>query len=270
MKFLVNLFRGWRNQQAAIRPRAGRPARPVPRTAQAGASNVATRPAVTASVDPLEQARRDAARAANDVIEVSRARLATLMALPPCDRIAHLTGADLTPMHQTELEASVRIALPRTVPARAAPPRLSAALRRLLQPCGYRCAVILVVLAMAGLLAGTAWRNTGERVIVSNETWWVDWILLDGSHLHGGWKAGSPMIAIRPRNGRVTLRYWLAGQGYATTEVDQDWLIKHSFDYVVAPTGGSARSIPQNAGRCNGSSSSGSAALRSGRYSETG
>jgi hypothetical protein len=199
-------------------------------------------------VDPLEQARRDAARAASDVTEVSRAHLAALMALPPRDRIAHLTDPDLTPLHQAELEASVRIALPRIAPARAAPPRMSAALRRLLQHCGYRCAVSIVVLFMAGLLAGMAGRNTGERVIVSSETWWVDWNLPDGSHLHGGWKAGSPMIAMRPRNGRVTLRYWLAGQGYAATEVDQDWLIKHSFDYVVAPTGAVAAVKPSKRG----------------------
>ena len=95
----------------------------------------------------------------------------------------------------------------------------------------------IVVLAVCGLAAGTAWRNTGERVIVSNETWPIDWILPDGSIFHGAWRAGFPVAAMRPRNARVTLRYWLAGQGYATTEVDQDWLIKHSFDYVVAPTG---------------------------------
>lgn len=248
MKFLVNLFRGWRNQQAAIRPRAGRPARPVPRTAQAGASNVATRPAVTAPVDPLEQARRDAARAANDVTEVSRAHLATLMALPPRDRIAHLTDPDLTPLHQAELEASVRIALPRTAPARAAPPRLSAALRRLLQPCGYRCAVILVVLAMAGLLAGIAWRNSGERLVTSSETWVIDWKLPDGSTWHGAWKAGLPAIAMHPRHGKVVLRYWLPGGGYATTEVDEDWLREHSFGYVVAPTGATGVVRPANRG----------------------
>jgi hypothetical protein len=83
MKFLLNLFRGPRKQQAASNPRAGHPARPVPRTAQAGVSNVATRPAVAAPMDPLEQARLDAARAANDVTEISRTHLATLMALPP-------------------------------------------------------------------------------------------------------------------------------------------------------------------------------------------
>lgn len=237
MKFLLNPFQRWRRRPAATNPRAGHPARPVPRTAQAGVSNVAPRPAVAAPLDPLEQARRDAARAANDVNEISRAHLATLMALPPRDRIAHLTDPDLTPMHQTDLEASVRIALPRTSPARAAPPRLSAALRRLLQPFGYRCAVILVVLAMAGLLAGMAWRNTGERLVVSNETWVIDWRLPDGSTWHGAWRAGLPAVAMHPQNGKVVLRYWLAARGYATTEVDQGWLIANSFDYVVAPTG---------------------------------
>ena len=74
-------------------------------------------------------------------------------------------------------------------------------------------------------------------MILSNETWPIDWTLPDGSIFHGAWKVGFPVTAMRPRNARVTLRYWLAGQGYATTEVDQDWLIKHSFDYVVAPTG---------------------------------
>ena len=237
MKFLLNLFRGCRKQQAASNPRAGRPARPVPRTAQAGVSNVATRPATAAPVDPLEQARRDAARAANDVTEVSRAHLATLMALPPRARIAHLADPDLTQLHQAELEASVRIALPRTAPARAPPPRLSAALRRLLQHCGYRCAVTIVVLAMAGLLAGMASRNTGERLVASSEAWLIDWKLPDGSNWHGAWKAGLPAVAMHPRHGKVVLRYWLPGRGYATTEVDQDWLLQHSFDYIVAPTG---------------------------------
>jgi hypothetical protein len=248
MKFLLNLFRGSRKQQAATTPRAGHPARPVSRTTRAGVTNVARNTAAAAPVDPLEQARRDAACAANDVTEISRAHLATLMALPPRARIAHLKDAELTPLHQAELEASVRIALPRTVPAGAAPPRLSAALRRLLQPCGYRCAVILVVLTMAGLLAGTAWHNTGQRVIVSHETWLVDWHLPDGSILHGGWKAGFPVIAMRPRNGLVTLRFWLAGQGYAETEVDQDWLVTHSLDYVVAPTGATGVVSPAKRG----------------------
>jgi hypothetical protein len=237
VKFLLNPLRGWRRQQPATNPPAGQPARPVPRTTQAGVSAVATGPTAAAPVDPLEQARLDAARAANDVTEISRAHLATLMALPPRARIAHLTDPDLTPLHQAELEASVRIALPRTAPARAALPKLSAALRRLLPPCGYRCAVTIVVLALAGLLAGTAFRNTGERLVASNQTWVIDWKLPDGSTWHGVWKAGLPAAALHPRHGTVVLRYWLAGRGYATTEVDQRWLIANSFDYVVAPTG---------------------------------
>jgi hypothetical protein len=199
-------------------------------------------------VDTLEQARRDAARAANDVTEISRAHLATLMALPPRDRIAHLTDLDLTPLHQAELEVSVRIALPRTAPARAAPPSLSGALRRLLQRCGYRCAVTVVVLAIAGLLAGMAWRSTGDRLVASNETWAIDWRLPDGSAWHGAWKAGLPAVAMHPRHGRVALRYWLPGGGYATTEVDQDWLLEHSFGYGVAPTGVTGVVRPSNRG----------------------
>jgi hypothetical protein len=159
------------------------------------------------------------------------------MALPPRARIGHLTDPELTLLHRAELEASVRIALPRTAPARAAPPRLSSSLRRFLQPCGYRCALTIVVLAMTGLLAGIAWRNTGERLLASNETWVIDWRLPDGSTWHGAWRAGLPAVAMHPRNGKVVLRYWLAGRGYATTEVDQGWLIANSFDYVVAPTG---------------------------------
>jgi hypothetical protein len=248
MTFLFTPFRGSRKQRAASNPPAGRPARPVPRTVQAGLSTVGTRPTAPAPVDPLEQARRAAARAANDVTEISRAHLATLMALPPRDRIAHLTDPDLMPMHQAELAASVRIALPRTAPARAAPPRRSAALRRLLQPCGYRCAVTIVALAMAGLLAGTAWRNTGERLVASNETWVIDWKLPDGSIWHGAWKAGLPAVAMHPRHEKVVLRYWLPGRGYATTEVDQGWLIQHSVDYVVAPTGGTGVVRPTNRG----------------------
>jgi hypothetical protein len=196
-------------------------------------------------VDPL-QARRDAACAANDVTEVSRAHLATLMALPPRARIAHLTDPELTPLHQAELEASVRIALPRTALARAVPPRLSAALRRLLPPCGYRCAVTIVVLAIAGLLAGMASRNTGERLVASHETWVIDWKLPDGSTWHGAWKAELPAVAMHPRHGMVVLRYWLPGRGYATTEVNQDWLIEHSIDYVVAPTGATGVVRPTN------------------------
>ncbi|MET4482673.1 hypothetical protein [Bradyrhizobium sp. F1.13.3] len=237
MKFLLNLFRSPRKQQAAINRRAGQPARPVPRSTRSGVSTVARRPAAAAPVDPLEEARRDAAHAANDVTEISRAHLATLIALPPRARIAHLTDPELTPLHQAELEASVQTALPRTAPARPAPPRLSSSRRRFLQAWGYRCVLTIVVLATAGLLAGIARRNTGERLLASNETWIIDWRLPDGSTWHGAWRTGLPAVAMHPRNGRVVLRYWLAGRGYATTEVDQGWLIANSFDYVVAPTG---------------------------------
>lgn len=248
MKFLLNPFQRWRKQPVAIISWAGHPARPIPRTAQAGASNVATRSAAAAPVDPLEQARRDAACAANDVTEISRAHLATLLALPPRARLSHLADPELTPADKTALEISVRSLLPRSTAATPLVLNLAGSPRRLLQRCGYKCMTSIVVLAVCGLAAGTAWRNTGERVIVSNETWPADWILPDGSIFHGAWKAGFPVIAMRPRNGREALRYWLAGRGYATTEFDQDWLVTHSFDYVVAPTGGTAAVNPAKRG----------------------
>jgi hypothetical protein len=212
-------------------------ARPAAKKEAAGAIPTATGSKPASPIDPFLHAQRDVANAENEVAEVSRGHLATLLALPPRTRLSHLADLELTPADKSALENSVRSLLPRSTAATLLALNLAGTLRRLLQRWGYKCIASIVILAVCGLAAGTAWYNTGERVIVSNETWWADWTLPDGSNLHGGWKAGFPAIAMRPRNGRLVLRYWLAGQGYATTEVDQDWLIKHSFDYVVAPTG---------------------------------
>jgi hypothetical protein len=54
--------------------------------------------------------------------------------------------------------------------------------------------------------------------------------LPDGSMWHGAWKAGLPVIAMRPYNRKLVLRYWLNGRGYTTTEVDENWLVRNSFD----------------------------------------
>ncbi len=86
------------------------------------------------------------------------------------------------------------------------------------------------MLTAGGLLAGMAWHNTGDRVVRSNATRIIDWHLPDGSIWHGAWKAGLPVIAMRPHNGKVVLRYWLNGRGYATTEVDENWLLSNSFE----------------------------------------
>jgi len=168
--------------------------------------------------------------AESEVIKISRAHLGTLMASPPRVRIAHLADPDLTSADRTELEHSVRSALPRSAPAKSSPSNLRRLLQRLPRACGYRCAVAVVLLAAGGLCAGVAWHNTGERMVRSNDTWIVDWRLPDGSIKHGAWKAGLPVIAMRPRNGKVVLQYWLNGRGYATTEVDENWLLRNSFD----------------------------------------
>jgi hypothetical protein len=217
---------------------------PAPQKADpVGKAHAKSRPAA-APVDPIVQAQRDAAAAEAEVAKISRAHLATLMASPPRQRMAHLADPELTPADRTELEHSVRAALPRRAPVKAAPSTAPVYLRRLLRACGYKCAVTTVLLAAGGLAAGLAWHNTGERMVGSNTTWTVDWRLPDGSIRHGTWKAGLPVIAMSPHNGKVALKYWLNGLGYATTEVDENWLLSNSFGYVVAPTGGTGAVNP--------------------------
>jgi hypothetical protein len=160
--------------------------------------------------------------------------------------MAHFNDPELTPTDRTELEHSVRAALPRSAPVTSAPSKGARHSLRLLRPCGYKCAVATVLLAAGSLLATMAWHNTGERMVGSRTTWTNDWRLPDGSIFHGAWKAGLPATAMPPHNGMVVLRYWLPGRGYATTEVDENWLLGNSFDYVVAPTGGIGAVSPAN------------------------
>ena len=222
-----------RIQNAPARPPTGK--QRAGQTGRPGKANpVSKAPAgirtAAAPKNPIQQARQDAAAAEAEVIRISRAHLATLMASPPRVRVAHFADPELTPADRTELQHSVRSALPRSAPVKATQSSLPSYLRRLLRACGYKCAVATVMLTAGGLLAGMAWHNTGDRVVRSNATWIIDWHLPDGSIKHGAWNAGLPMIAMRPHNGKVVLRYWLNGRGYATTEVDENWLLRNSFE----------------------------------------
>ena len=202
--------------------------RPAPRRADpVGKPHAGPRPAA-APVHPILQAQRDAAAAETEVAKISRTHLRGLMTSPPRLRMAHLTDPELTPVDRTELEHSVRSALPRSTPVKAAQSTAPGYLRRLLPACGYKCAVAAVLLAAGALLAGLAWHNTGDRMVKSRTAWIIDWRLPDGSIRQLAWKAGLPVIAMPPHNGKVTLRYWLNGRGYATTEVDENWLLRNS------------------------------------------
>ena len=221
-----------------------RPARTTrqPRTGRSATGNGTRAPTVAASgqkaaVEAIAQARRDAAQAENEVAKISRGHLTGLKAAPARTRINHLDDPVLTPADRAELVRSVRSALPRRARILLVPSWFTGRLR---WPRGrwFWAPVVAIVLAMSGLFTGTALRNTGERMVVSGKTWAVDWRLPDGSIKHGAWKAGLPVISMGPRDGRILLRYWLNGRGYATTEVDEGWLRRNSVDYVVGPTGG--------------------------------
>ena len=246
MKRFFKLLQNLAARPPAGKQGAGQTVRPGARKSNSVGKPHARIRTAAAPKDPILQARQDAAAAEAEVIKISRMHLATLMASPPRVRMAHFTDPELTAADKTELENSVRAALPRSAPVKATQTSRPADFRSLLQGCGYKCAATSVLLAAGGLLAGLAWHNTGERMVGSRATWIVEWRLPDGSIKHGAWKAYLPVIAMRPRNGKILLRYWLNGRGYATTEVDEDWLLRNSFDYVVGPTGGTGAVSPTN------------------------
>lgn len=223
-----------------------RPPLPARLKSDAGSQTAAQIPLYAASADALRQARLDALTAEQDVADVSRAHLATLMASPPRHRMAHLNDPELTPADRAELANSVRSVLPvsfRLKFPRWRPPGLVWGLRL---ACGYKSIVALVLLVACAVPTALAWHNTGTRIVGSDTTWIVDWLLPDGTSLHGSWNPHVPAVAMQAKHGTVVLRHWLNGRGYATTEVDERWLLGHSFTYVATPTGTTGTASPAN------------------------
>jgi hypothetical protein len=219
---------------------------PARRTPNAGGQTTAQMPESDAPADALRLARLDALNAERDVVQMSRAHLATLMASPPRHRIAHLDDPELIHADRTELANSVRSALPLSLRLTSPRWRSTGLIRGLRLACGYKCIVALVVLVACAVPATLTWRNTGTRIVGSDSTWIIDWHLPDDTVLHGAWKAGMPAVAMQAHNGTVVLRRWLNGRGYATTEVDERWLLDNSFTYVVTPAGATGTTSPAN------------------------
>jgi hypothetical protein len=157
------LFQQISGRPAAKKGRTVPTARPATKKEAAGGIPTATGSNPASPIDPFLQAQRDVANAENEVVEVSRGHLATLLALPPRTWLSHLADLELTPADKSALENSVRALLPRSTAAKLLALNLARTSRRLLQRFGYKCIASIVVLAIFGLAAGTAWRNTGER-----------------------------------------------------------------------------------------------------------
>jgi hypothetical protein len=161
---MMKLFRWF--QKVPARPsvnsqRTGQ--RPASTKKKPGGKDPVGRPPVAAATDPMRQARHAAAIAEAEVVKISRKHLGTLMASSPRQRIAHLADPELTTVDRTELEHSVRSALPRSAPVNASQSSLPSYFRRLLRTCGYKCAVATVLLAAGGLLAGMAQHRRPDR-----------------------------------------------------------------------------------------------------------
>jgi hypothetical protein len=155
MTFL-KLFQQISGRPAAKKGRAVLTARPATKKEAATGIPPARESETARTVDPFLQARQDVANAENEVVEISRGHLATLIALPPRTWLSHLTDLELTPADKSALENSVRCLLPRSTAAKLLALNLAGTLRRLLQRCGYKCMVSIVGLAVCGLAAGTA------------------------------------------------------------------------------------------------------------------
>jgi hypothetical protein len=160
---LLKLFQQISGRPAVKKGRTVPTARPAAKKEAAGSIPTATGSNPASPIDPFLQAQRDVANAENEVVEVSRGHLATLLALPPRTWLSHLADLELTPADKSALENSVRALLPRSTAAKLLALNLARTSRRLLQRFGYKCIASIVVLAIFGLAAGTAWRNTGER-----------------------------------------------------------------------------------------------------------
>jgi hypothetical protein len=241
MKF-ADLF-----QKLLARWSTGKPKKPAPpaqRTPDAGVQPPAQTPLNTAPADALRQARQDASNAEQDVARVSRDHLAMLMAHPARYRMARLNDPELTPAHRTELANSVRSALPVSLRFKFPRWRPTGLVQRLRLACGFKCIGALAALVAGAVPGALAWHKTGTRIVGSDVSWIVDWHLPDGTTLHGAWQARMPAVAMRAENGKVILRHWLNGRGYATTEVDERWLLEQTFTYVVAPIGAMGTANP--------------------------
>jgi hypothetical protein len=156
---LIDLVQKLRARRSDSKPK--RPAPPARRTPDAGVQPPAQTPLSAAPADALRQARQDALNAEQDVAQVSRAHLATLMASPPRHRMAHLNDPELTPADRTELANSVRSALPVSFRLKFPRWRPTGLVRRLRLACGYKCIVPLVALVACAAPGTLAWRNTG-------------------------------------------------------------------------------------------------------------
>jgi len=172
--FFTRQVKAGRCGNEAARPRGGR------RTSKTASADEGR---TSSPLQRIEEARRDAQAAANAIARISARYLRDFLALPPRLRLPHLGDPALTPSDKSELERSVRSALPSSSILRLPRWKLTNLVRGLWPSCGYECIVTFVLLIAGGLLTATAWNNTGSRIVGSDNAWPVDWTLPDGTLL---------------------------------------------------------------------------------------
>src|ERR1019366_10399790 len=126
---ILRLLQQMSGRPAAKNGRTVPTARPATKKKAAGGIPTATGSNPASPIDPFLQAQHDVANAENEVAEVSRGHLATLLALPPRTWLSHLADLELTPSDKSTLENSVRALLPRSTAAKVLALNLAGTLR---------------------------------------------------------------------------------------------------------------------------------------------
>ncbi|WP_454620446.1 hypothetical protein [Bradyrhizobium cenepequi] len=161
-------------------------------------------------------------QADEDVRRTSGRRLTELMDVPERQRLAHLGDPTLTPEDRASLLRSVAAKLP---PPRA---RLFGRIIPAIQP-SFRLRRRLIALIMAivpiapGLIwTAMSWKNTATMYMFQRPIR-VEWHEPSGEPHPVIVAAGREVALIDHLSGRSHLRYWIAGQGYATAEFNPAW-----------------------------------------------
>lgn len=161
-------------------------------------------------------------QADKDLRRTSSSRLAELMNLPERQRFDHLGDPALTPEDRLSLISSVAAKMP---PPRSRP--FGGTIPAILPSYRFGRRVVALMMAIVPiapvfLWAAMSWKNTATTYTFRRATR-VEGLKPSGDLFPVVVAAGKEVALVNHLSRRSYLRYWLAGQGYATAEFNPAW-----------------------------------------------
>jgi hypothetical protein len=169
------------------------------------------------------EAKQSFVASVQDVDRLSKQRFEQLEKLPTSERIGHLTDPLLTPADALKLTRSLEANL---VSGRVyrAPLRSKASavirwlrLRRILSP------TILLILIIAAIYSGIAWRNTAHSITISRPID-VTWQYPSGP-VQQRLETRFAQQLLNVEGERATIRLWVPAQGYVKIDVPSSIIV---------------------------------------------